>query len=71
MKAAEATPALRLSAEITIISAGRLAVWPASQANNRLLPADSTAPSISTRITPRRMDRAPPMKAPSRVMITP
>ena len=71
MKAAEAMPLDRLSAEITNISA--VTSWPrvASQANNRLLAALSTAPSISTRITPKRMANTPPRKAPSSVMMTP
>ena len=69
--AADATPALRLSAEITATSAVTSWPWPASQANSRLLAADSTAPSINTRITPQRTESAPPRKAPTSVMITP
>ena len=71
MKAAEAMPLARLSAEITHTKAVRS--WPRvpSQANSRLLAALSTAPNISTRITPRRMASAPPTKAPTSVMITP
>ncbi len=36
-----------------------------------LLAALSTAPSISTRMTPKRIASKPPMKAPSSVMTTP
>ena len=56
MKAAEAMPLLKLSAEITQISA--VTSWPCwpSQANSRLLEALKTAPSINTRIT--RKDEA-------------
>ena len=71
MNAAEATPALRLSAEITAISAVTSCPWPANQANNRLLAADNTAPSISTRMTPSLSESAPPMKAPTSVMMMP
>src|SRR2546427_1305612 len=54
MKAAEAMPPARLSALTTQTSA--FTSWPrvASQANSRLVAADSAAPSISTRITPQR-----------------
>ena len=47
--------------------------WPrvASQANSKLVSALNTAPSIKMRITPKRIDSTPPMKAPSSVMITP
>ncbi len=71
MKAAEAMPPARLSALTTQTSA--FTSWPrvASQANSRLVAADSAAPSISTRITPQRMASAPPRKAPASVMITP
>ena len=71
MKAAVAMPPARLSADITRIRPVRS--WPRvlSKANNKLLAALKTAPSISTRITPSRMAMAPPMKAPARVMITP
>ena len=71
MKAAEAMPLLRLSAEITQISA--VTSWPCwpSQANSRLLRADNTAPIMSTRITPQRSAIAPPTNAPSKVITTP
>ena len=71
MNAAEAMPLARLSAETTKISAVTSCPRAASQANSRLVAALSTAPSIRMRMTPRRIDSTPPMKAPSSVMITP
>ena len=71
MKAAEAMPPARLSADTTSTSAARSCPRVPSQANSRLLAALSTAPSISTRITPRRIDSTPPTKAPTSVISTP
>ena len=71
MKAAEAMPLERLSAEITHISAVRSCPRVPSQANSRLLAALRIAPSIRMRITPKRIDSTPPTKAPANVMITP
>ncbi|MNE98833.1 hypothetical protein D3C80_1974100 [compost metagenome] len=71
MNAAGAMPPARLSAETT--STRPVRSWPrvASSANSKLVTADSSAPSISTRITPQRMAMAPPRNAPASVMITP
>ena len=87
MKAAEAMPPARLSAVITSVNARGISnalpntlnchtscATPGmvlSQANSRLLSADSTAPSISTRITPMRKASTPPMKVPSSVKTMP
>ena len=61
----------RLTADTTQIRACRSCPRVPSQANSKLLAALSTAPNISTRITPRRMDSTPPMKAPTNVIKTP
>jgi len=71
MKAADAMPLARLSAETTAISAVTSCPWPASQANSRLLAALRMAPSIRMRITPKRIDSTPPTNAPTSVMTTP
>ena len=71
MKAAEAMPLAKLSAEITAINACTSWPCPANHANNRLLNALSKAPTIKMRITPQRMAMTPPTNAPNSVMITP
>src|SRR6218665_935832 len=64
-------PPARLSADTTAINAATSCPWPASQANSRLLPALSTAPSIRMRITPKRRASRPPAKVPASVITTP
>ena len=71
MKAADAMPLLRLSALMTKVSASTSCPREPSHANSRLLAALNTAPSIKMRITPKRIDKTPPTKAPTRVMTTP
>ena len=71
IKAAVAIPELRLSAEITQTNPVKSWPWVASQANSKLLTADNTAPKNKMRITPNRSANTPPIKAPSKVMMTP
>ena len=71
MKAAEAMPLLRLSADTTAISATTSRPCPANHANSKLVAALITAPHISTRITPKRSTITPPRKAPTKVITTP
>ena len=71
MNAAEAMPPARLSADTTAISACTSWPRPASHAKSRLLAALNTAPSMSTRITPSRIDNTPPTNAPTSVITTP
>ena len=71
MNAALAIPELKLSAEITQIKPCKSCPWVASQANNTLLSADKMAPKNKMRITPKRIVKTPPTKAPTKVMMTP
>ena len=71
INAADAMPLLKLSADTTSINAVMSCPCPASQANSRLLAALRMAPSISTRMTPKRIASAPPIKAPASVITTP
>ena len=71
MKAALAMPELRLSAEMTQIKPCKSCPWVANHANSKLLRADSTAPKNKILRTPNRSVKTPPIKAPTKVMMTP
>jgi hypothetical protein len=71
MKAADAMPLARLSAEMTHTSACTSCPTPLSQTNSKLVSALSAAPSMSTRMTPSRAANKPPTNAPTKVMMTP